>query len=90
MENDDNNKKTWKDVWERLAKLEIKIDLALDNTKQVPVLCEQIRELSTDNENNKDEHKYFIRSKAFYSWIGALGTIVAIITAILSILFLFK
>lgn len=82
MENN-NNKKTWKDVWTRLATLEIKIDLALENTKQVPVLCEQIKILNKDIENNKEEHKSFVRSKAFYSWLSALGTAIVIITTIL-------
>ena len=83
MAKEENNKKTWKDVWERLTRLETKLDLAIANVQEIPRLCERLDELTKDSIENKEEHKSFVRSNAFYSWLGALATAIAIITTIL-------
>ena len=83
----DNNKKTWKDVWTRLATVETLLEIVIKNTELVPIMCEQIKTLQKADNDNKDEHKNFWRtfvsSKAFFSWLGALSTVIAIVTVLL-------
>lgn len=83
----DNNRKTWKDVWTRLATVEAQLEMIIENTKVIPTMVEQIKVLQKNSDDNKDEHKNFWRtfvsSKAFFSWLGALSTVIAIVTVLL-------
>ena len=83
----DNNRKTWKDVWTRLAAVETQLKMVVDNTVMIPGMVEQIKILQKDSDTNHDEHKTFwqtfISSKAFFSWLGALSTVIAIVTVLL-------
>ena len=54
-----NNRKTWKDVWSRLAIVETQLNMIIDNTKVIPTMIEQIKTLQKDCDDNKNEHKTF-------------------------------
>jgi len=58
MENN-NNRKTWKDVWSRLVTVETKLEMIISNTQEIPKMIQQIEVLQKDCDDNKDEHKTF-------------------------------
>ena len=83
----DNNKKTWRDVWSRLATVETQLNMIISNTQEIPKMIQQIEELQQDCNDNKEEHKTFwktfVSSKAFFAWLSALAIAIGIITTIL-------
>jgi len=83
----DNDRKTWKDVWERLTAVETQLKMVVDNTKVIPTLVERVKNVEDDCEENKDAHETFLEkfvsSKAFFGWLSALALAVVIITTIL-------
>lgn len=83
----ENNRKTWKDVWERLSIVETQLKMIVDNTKVIPALVERVKNVEDDCDRNERTIKKFwstfVSSKAFFGWLSALAVIVAIITTIL-------
>ena len=84
--NSDNNKKTWKDVWQRLSVLETQLGMIIENTKEIPALIERVKNLEEDCDNNKKEHKAFwdtfVSKNAFKVTSIISGILLFVITVI--------
>ena len=88
MENN-NNRKTWKDVWERLTVVETQLNMIIDNTKIIPIMCEQIKTLQIDCEENKKEHRTFWKtfvSKNSFKVVSVISGILLLIITIIEII----
>ena len=85
MENN-NNRKTWKDVWSRLATVEAQLKMIIGYTEAIPIMIEQIKILQQDCNENKEEHrtfwKTFVSKNAFKITATISGILLLIITII--------
>ena len=84
-----NNRKTWKDVWERLTTVETQLEMIIENTKTIPVMCEQIKILQEDCVENKKEHKTFWKtfvSKNSFKVVSILSGILLLVIAVIEII----
>ena len=84
-----NNRKTWKDVWSRLAVVETQLNMIIDNTKVIPAMIEQIKTLQQDCNENKTEHETFWKtfvSKNAFKIISVISIIFLIIITIIEII----
>jgi len=86
---ENNNRKTWKDVWTRLATVETQLRMIIDNTKAIPTMCEQIKTLQEDCYNNKDEHKTFWKtfvSKNSFKVVSIISGILLIVITVIEVI----
>ena len=85
----DNNRKTWKDVWTRLATVETQLKMIIKNTEVIPIMCEQIKTLQKADNDNKDEHKTFwdtFVSKNSFKIVSIISGILLFVIAIIEII----
>ena len=85
----DNNRKTWKDVWTRLATVETQLGMIIKNTEVIPIMCEQIKTLQKADNDNKDEHKTFwdtFVSKNSFKIVSIISGILLFVIAIIEII----
>ena len=86
---ENNNRKTWKDVWTRLATVETQLITIIGNTKALPAMCEQIKTLQGDCDDNKEEHKTFWRtfvSKNSFKVVSIISGILLIVITVIEII----
>ena len=84
-----NDRKTWKDVWTRLATVESQLDMIIGNTEAIPTMIEQIKVLQKDSNYNKTEHKTFWKtfvSKNSFKIVSIISGILLFIIAIIEVI----